>query len=407
LILNALEIILHENVHPPKQEDDPMWQQEFTWFFALFHHEFRQGNRIAFEVLMALAFAHFFGFFNPKQLADFLDIPHQKLYEQLKDWSIYYLKEMLLRFMIKQAVEHLKPALEKSAATQSRAGLTLSIDNSVMDRFGKLLRCTWNWYSGRYHKVIHGQDLLGVVLTINQIALPLHLLFCAKQGRYNTNKADTLIFMLSRLKAAFAREGIDLTKIPMTMDSWFVSQPLRQRLHSVGFTKIIIAGKSNYTFTIDGKKQDASQWKKALILHDSTWGIDVPSCRVQGDSPTFGSIILFFFQKSTTRSYYLMNFSTVAMRGAEIWHIWKQHHLIECFWKILKSIFHIRAMQLQGHGLYTALLIKVLAYLLALRLQAHRPFSKLTITQIIRTLRRNHDLGSLLTEHFHLPFLAA
>jgi hypothetical protein len=30
----------------------------------------------------------------------------------------------------------------------------------------------------------------------------------------------------------------------------------------------------------------------------------VPSCRVQGDSPTFGSIILFFFQKSTTRSYY-------------------------------------------------------------------------------------------------------
>jgi hypothetical protein len=56
-----------------------MWQQEFTWFFALFHHEFRQGNRIAFEVLMALACAHLFGFYNPKQLADFLDIPHQKL----------------------------------------------------------------------------------------------------------------------------------------------------------------------------------------------------------------------------------------------------------------------------------------------------------------------------------------
>src|SRR4249920_2114237 len=129
-----------------------------TWFFVLFHHEFRQGNRIAFEILMTLAFAHFFGFFNPKQLADFLDIPHQKLYAQLKDWSIYYLKEMLLRFMIKQAGEHLKPALQKSAATQSRAGLTLSIDNSVMDRFGTLLRCTWNWYSGRYHKVIRGQD---------------------------------------------------------------------------------------------------------------------------------------------------------------------------------------------------------------------------------------------------------
>ena len=63
-------------------------------------------------------------------------------------------------------------------------------------------------------------------------------------------------------------------------------------------------------------------------------------------------------------------------------------------------------MQLQGDGLYTALLIKVFAYLLAIRLQAHRPFSTLTITQLMRNLSRDHDLGTLLTAHFHLPFLA-
>jgi hypothetical protein len=345
-----------------------------------------------------------FGFYNPKQLADFLDIPHQKLSAQLQDWSVYSIKEMLVRFRVKQAVEHLKPVLHKSAATQSRAGGTLSVDNSVIDRIGKLLRCTWSWYSGRHHEVVRGQDLLGIVLTINHMAFPLSLLFCPKQGRYNTSKADLLIFMLSRLKAAFAREGIELTKIPLTMDSWFVSQPLRMRLYRLGFTKIIIAGKSNYTFTIDGKKQDASQWKKALVLHDPTWGIDVPSCRVRGHSPTFGSIILFFFQKSTTRSYYLMNFSQVSMRGAEIWHIWKQHHLIECFWKTIKSIFHIRSMQLQGDGLYTALLIKVLAYLFALRMKARREFSKWTITQIMRHLSRNHDLRDFLMTHFHDAF---
>jgi hypothetical protein len=407
LILNALGIILHENAQSAKQqEDDPMWQQEFTWFFACFHDEFRKGNLIAFEGLMGLALAHFFGFYNPKQLADFLGIPHQKLYAQLKGWSVYYLKEMLIRFMVKQAVEHLKPVFGKSTATPSRAGMTLSIDNSVMDRFGKLLRCTWSWFSGRYHKVIRGQDLLGIVLTINHITLPLQLLFCPKQGRYNTNKAELLLFMLSRLKDEFAREGLDLTKIPLTMDSWFVSQPLRERLHRLGFTKIIIAGKSNYTFTINGKKQDASTWKKELVLYDDKWGIDVPSCRVQGHSPTFGSITLFFFQKSTTRSFYLMNFSKTSMRGAEIWHIWKQHSLIECFWKILKSIFHIRAMQLPGDGLYTALLIKVRAYLLAVRLKTHGTFSKLTLTQIMRKLRRDHDLHILLTEHFHLPFLS-
>jgi DDE family transposase len=381
-----------------------MWQQEFIWFFAIFHQEFRKNNAIAFEVLIVLAVANLFGFYNPKQLADFLEVPHQKFYAELKDWSIYHVKKMLLRFMVKQAAEKLKPVMSKSASTRSRAGATLSIDNSVMDRFGKLIRCAYSWYSGRYHKVIRGQDLLGIVLTINSIALPLHLLFCPKQGRYHTKKADLLIFMLKQLKTEFHREGIDITTLPLTFDSGYVSQELRERLQQLGFSHIIIAGKGNYVFTIDGQKWDASTWKKVLMLEESKWGIDVPSCRTWGYSPTFGSLVLFFFRKSTTRSYYLMNFSQVALRGAEIWHIWKQHHVIECFWKIMKSIFHIRSMQLQDDGLYTALLIKVFAYFLALRLQAQGVFSQLTITQIMRKLRREEDLREFLTTHFHTPF---
>src|SRR5882762_3576439 len=170
-----------------------MWQQELLWFFALFHQEFRKNNPIAFEVLMVLAIAHLFGFYNPKQLADFLHVPHQKFSAELKDWSVYHVKKM-------------------------------------------------------------------------------------------------------------------------------------------------------------------------------------------------------------------MNFSQGSLRGAEIWHIWKQHHVIECFWKIMKSIFQMRSMQLQGDGLYTALLIKVFAYLLALRLQAQGVFPKLTITQIMRTLRREEDLREFLTTHFHDAF---
>ena len=384
-----------------------MWQQEFLWFFTLFHHEFRKNNAIAFEVLMVLAVAHVFGFYNPKPLADFLEVPHQQFYTELKDWSVYHVKKMLLRFMVKQAAEKLKAVMSQSAATRSRAGTTLSIDNSVMDRCGKLLRCTWSWYSGRYHKVIRGQDLLGIVFTIHRIAFPLHVLFCPKQGRYHTTKADLRIFMLTQLKTAFLREGIDITQLPLTMDSAYVSQALRERLHQLGFSQIIIAGKGNYVFTIDDKKQDALTWKKALTLESPKWGIDVPSCRLWGDSPSFGLLILFFFRKSTTRSYYLMNFSQESLRGAEIWHIWKQHHVVECFWKIMKSIFQIRSMHLQGDGLYTALLIKVFAYLLALRLQAQRVFSKLTITEIMRKLRREEDLRDFLETHFHAPFSIA
>jgi Transposase DDE domain len=384
-----------------------MWQQEFLWFFTIFHHEFRKNNAIAFEVLMVLAVAHLFGFYNPKQLADFLEVPHQQFSTELKEWSVYHVKKMLLRFMVKQAAEQLKPVMSKSGATRSRAGTTLSIDNSVMDRCGKLLRCTWSWYSGRHHKVIRGQDLLGIILTIHHIAFPLHLLFCPKQGRYHTTKAEVLLFMLTQLKTAFLCEGIDITQLPLTMDSAYVSQELRERLHQLGFSQIIIAGKGNYVFTIDEKKQDALTWKKELTLESPKWGIDVPSCRLWGYSPTFGLLILFFFRKSTTRSYYLMNFSQESLRGAEIWHIWKQHHMVECFWKIMKSIFQIRSMQLQGDGLYTALLIKVFAYLLALRLQAQGVFSKLTITEIMRKLRREEDLRDFLVTHFHAPFSIA
>jgi len=99
-----------------------------------------------------------------------------------------------------------------------------------------------------------------------------------------------------------------------------------------------------------------------------------------------------------------MNFSQRSLRGAEIWHIWKQHQVIECFWKIMKSIFQFRSMPLQGDGLYTALLIKVFAYLLALRLQAKGVFSKLTLTEIMRKLRREADLRDCLVTHFHTTF---
>lgn len=85
------------------------------------------------------------------------------------------------------------------------------------------LRCTWSWYSGRGKKVVNGQNLLGIVLTINGKALPLHVIFCSKQGRKNTDKPSLLIAMLTQLKEEFAKENIDITNIPITMDSWYVS----------------------------------------------------------------------------------------------------------------------------------------------------------------------------------------
>ncbi|WYD80368.1 MAG: hypothetical protein V8K32_13780 [Candidatus Electrothrix gigas] len=381
-----------------------MLQNELGWFFFVFSKDFRLNSIEAFQTLIFLALAHFFGLYNPKELADYLGINSNNFYSHLKTFSIYGIKTMLMKFMVKQAAENLKEVLEKSPSTISRGGITLSVDNSVIDRFGKMFRCTYSWYSGRWKKVVNGNDLLGVVMTSNKMVFPLHLLFCPKNGRCNTDKPSMLISMLTLLKEEFYKYEIDITQFPITMDSWFASQDLKEKLHSIGFNKIIVAGKGNYVFEIKKLKKKSSVWKKEIELTSGQWGIDVPSCRIKGNSPTFGEVVLFFFKKSTTNVYYLMDFSVNAMRGAEIWHIWKHHNLIEYFWKILKSTFKIKSMRLQGDGIYTGLLVKIFSYLLAVRLKSRREYSKLSIVQIMRKIRRENDLRELLEERFHLGF---
>ncbi len=81
--------------------------------------------------------------------------------------------------------------------------------------------------------------------------------------------------MLTQLKTAFLREGIDITQLPLTMDSAYVSQELRERLHQLGCIDIIIAGKGNDVLTIDAQKWDASTWNLTFPLccfcHISCW----------------------------------------------------------------------------------------------------------------------------------------
>ena len=369
--------------------------------FFVFNKDFRLNSAEAFQTLIFLALAHFFGFYNPKELADFLGINNARFCNHLKLFSIYSLKAMLLKFMTKQAAENLKEVLEKSPSTISRGGIALSVDNSVIDRYGRMFRCTYSWYSGRWKKVVNGNDLLGIVMTLNGMVLPLHLLFCPKNGRGNTDKPSMLISMLKSLKKEFEKYEIDITQIPITMDSWFASQELKKNLHSIGFEKIIVAGKGNYVFNLKDLKKKASVWKKEIELTSGLWGIDVPSCRIKGKSPTFGDVVLFFFEKSTTNVYYLIDFSINAMRGAEIWHVWKHHNLIEHFWKALKSIFKVKSMRLRGDGIYAGLLVKIFSYLLAVRLKSQREYSTLSLVQIMRKIRRENDLRELLEEHFH------
>ena len=309
--------------------------KELQWFFQTYPSLLRRGDKPAFQTLMALSVAHFFGLDTAKALADELDVPAQSFYVQLKSMSLYSLQKLAVRFMVKLAAERLRPLQGKSAATQSRAGISLSSDDTVIERVGKTLRTTFRWYSGRAKQVVNGNDLMGVVLTIEGEVLPLHLMFCSKQGRGTTSKPELLVRMLAELKEFFAAQGIDITRYPLTLDSWFSSEPLRQQLLGLGFEKIIVAGKSHYVFTIQGDKDKAAGWKNRLELSDREWGAKgIPLCRVKAESPTFGKLVLLFFRKKSTRVFYLMDFSKTPGRAAEIWRAWRLHHAVERLWNL-------------------------------------------------------------------------
>ena len=164
--------------------------------------------------------------------------------------------------------------------------------------------------------------------------------------------------MLTELKELFAQEGIDITAFPLTLDSWFASEDLRQKLLFLGFENLIIAGKSPYVFTIQGEKNQAQDWKGKLKLQDPQWGVDVPHFRAKAESPTFSKVVLFFLAKSSTRVFYLMDLSCQPGRSAEIWKIWQEHHRIEQFWQLLKSVFRLKTIQLGDDGLYAGLLLR-------------------------------------------------
>ena len=374
-------------------------------FFIRFSQQFRQGKKQAFEVIMILAVSHIYGCYNPKQWADYLGIKPDKIYQQLNQWSLYRLKITLLKMMVSIAAENIKQVQQKSLATQSRANMTLAIDDSVIDRLGNRLRYTWRWYSGRWKKVVKGQNLLGIVLTINGKPLPIHLLFCSKQGSTNTDKPSLLISMLTQLKEEFLLHKIDITSFAITLDSWYASKELREKLTKLGWSKIVIVGKGNYVFD-DGKmKQNASMWKRKIKYKQASWGIDVEHKRKIMSNPTFGQITLLFFRHSSSRGFYLMDFSIDRLRSSELWRIWKAHNLIEQFWKILKSILKIKQMRLRGKGIYMGLLVKVMAYLSLVSLQLEGKKKKLSLTRIMRQLKRESNLVEFLHEHFHLEFI--
>ena len=186
-----------------------------------------------------------------------------------------------MRLGCAMAVELVKDTEAKSDATQSRRRITLSVDDSNVDRYGKTIAYCSNWWSKKHNNTIWGQNILGITIKIGDIVIPLNTRLVPKQGRGNTKKPVLFVVMMREVLDFFDAEGIDIRKYPITFDSWYGSRKLVNTLSDLGFVSILVHGKSNYVMTIANKKAKLSVHKKSIQLLQGQWGCgDKPVCRV-------------------------------------------------------------------------------------------------------------------------------
>jgi len=364
-----------------------------------FDTDFARCDQESVEILLMLACGHMFDIFTPNQLIQILDLDKNNVYDAINSWSIYHLRKLFLNAGLAQAKELVAETLTKSPATLSRMRITLCVDDTVIDRMGNLMSLTYSWFSGRHHDIVKGQNIIAITMKIGERVIPLCIRPVGKQGRGNTCKPDIFREMIHQLVEVFGQEGIDLTDFPITFDSWYGSDDLVKILKEEGFDQILIHAKSNYVFTIDCRKQKLSLHKKEIQLDDSAWGCKgIPVARKEAESPTFGKVILVFFM-DCSKLKCLMVFGR-KLRACEAISIWKQHHSIEQFWRRLKYDLQIHRMRLRSRqGVYATVAVKLVAYLVMEKVSS---MTRMTFQQVKNYAKREIDLCSFFSEHFHL-----
>ena len=379
--------------------------QSITFFQEFFSTVFTGNSQNAInaiEVLLMLASGHIFDIFTPNHLVQILSIDKNKVYSAIKAWSVFLSRKLLFVTGCHIAYILIKYAINKSPSTLSRMRITLCVDDTVVDRAGKLISLTYNWFSGKHKKTVYGQNIIAITIKIGKRIIPLNIRPVGKQGRGNTSKPDIFRDMLHEVLDFFKQKDINLTQFPITFDSWYGSKDLIDMLSKEKFTQILIHAKGNYVFKIDGKKQKLSAHKKDIQFQQSAWGCKgVPTVRKSAESPTesptFGKVLLLFF-KDGERVNCIMVFGR-KLRAPEIMSIWKQHNSIECFWKRLKSDLQIHKVRMRDReGVYAMVGIKLVAYLL----MEHLSFQTgLTFHQLKIQAKREIDICSFFSEHFH------
>jgi hypothetical protein len=359
------------------------------------------------ELVLLLALGTLCGAWNPHQACQILGLPESGTYEEVGGVSVYHWRKLLRDVLYAWAIPLLLERQSKSAATHSRDGWVLSVDDMVIVRFATALGYVWKWWSGRFKQVREGQDIIVLLLVMGDRVLPLDVRIVSKQGPNVGSKPDIHQEMLDEAERRFDEAGIDIHQFKVSGDSAFLNgwaADLCAAMHVGG----VFRGKGTYRFEIGGRRQTATQWKREFASRLAKgWGCEEEVYRVEAVSPTFGKVILVFYRpkEGKDRIEYLIVVGR-PLRACEALRVKHAHHWIEEFWQILRSVLHVEATSLQGRaGALAGIGIKVLAYLLLEEVQhglkKMRRFSQLTLHQLVHVCPRFVDMRAFLREHFH------
>jgi hypothetical protein len=304
------------------------------------------------------------------EVAQRLGIPRNQLYGALKKLDIGDWHKLFAEAFQNCAIEALFEIQSKSDATWSRAGVVLAIDDSVIRRWGQVLSYLGKWWSGQFHRVLSGHDVVVAVLKVGSQVIPAGFWLMSPKGRLN-NRHKRAKRIVEQLAERWKKAGIRIERIPVTMDAGYADSALIKAIRKAGFERVIMGAKGDYRLYPRRSKKRSSLLrellKKSDIEEEPGWGTTEASGFLKGTSPTFGrvSVCARFILGKVRRV-----FAFGVYRACEILNIWKNHHWVEELFKRLKHLLSWGSYRLQGKsGAYAAVVIPLLAYFVLLMLQ--------------------------------------
>jgi hypothetical protein len=103
-------------------------------FGQLLKPYFRKMGDKSLETLLLISMAICLGATNIYQVIKLFGLPKTMTYNRIKGVSLYYWHRLLQHRLYEIAIPLLKDRIQKSNATQSRDGLILSVDDTVIAR---------------------------------------------------------------------------------------------------------------------------------------------------------------------------------------------------------------------------------------------------------------------------------